>query len=238
MFVLRHSHNNENMVRKGMLLVTDVASKNNGWLRAFEGERDDPRRLTTTSNISVKYSFVSYIVLGRDDSTSSAWFNINACRASQMRHNSLMEPQAELKIVLVFAPSHGDLAGEMVWRMPKMISPLDELHAIDWLRAAVLEGYQRVHFHTCCVAASFKELGASSSELGFSVTVTAFMEEIHWSRKGPSAADKWVLHDFTRETAPLGDGWRFAMLHNPEGFTLASRPQVQGREPKKKGSCA
>ena len=74
--------------------------------------------------------------------------------------------------------------------------------------------------------------------LGFSVTVTAFMEEIYWSRKGPSAADKWVLHDFTRETAPLGDGWRFVMLHNPEGFTLAARPQVQGREPKKKGSCA
>ena len=153
------------MVRKGMLLVTDVASKNNGWLRAFEGERDDPRRLTTTSNISVKYSFVSYIVLERYDSPTSAWFNINACRASQMRHNSLMEPQAELKIVLVFAPSHGDLAGEMVWSMPKMISPLDELHAIDWLRAAVLEGYQRVHFHTCCVAASFKELGASARVL-------------------------------------------------------------------------
>jgi hypothetical protein len=38
-FVLRHPQNNENMVRKGMLLVTDVASKSSGWIRAFEGER-------------------------------------------------------------------------------------------------------------------------------------------------------------------------------------------------------
>ena len=76
------------MVRKGMLLVTDMSTKGNGWLPAFEGERKYERRLTTTSNLSVKYDFWSYIVLGRNDTSSSAWLAINACRASQKSQNS------------------------------------------------------------------------------------------------------------------------------------------------------
>ena len=92
----------------------------------------------------------------------------------------------------MFAPSHGALNGAMVWcvRPSRAVSLLDALHAIDWIRDAVARGFNRVHFHTCCIASSLLELGTSLPNLGDSVVVTAFQGEIKWSSEGPSTADQ------------------------------------------------
>jgi hypothetical protein len=60
----------------------------------------------------VKWDFFTLIVLGRDDTPSSAWLAVNAGRTSMMTANSELAPPSELKIVLVLSPSHGNEDGD------------------------------------------------------------------------------------------------------------------------------
>ena len=222
---------------RSFILITDEGSELNGWLKGLEGERVYETRTSTTSNLCVTYDHCSVIVLTKTDTPSSAWLAIEAARTKQL---DALTDSAELEICLVIAPSHGALNGAMVWcvRPSRAVSLLDGFHVIDWIRDAVARGFNRVHFHTCCIASSLVELGKSSPNIGDSVVVTAFKGEIKWSSEGPSTADQWFLQGFTRGSAPLGDGWRCALQVTAESVTLAAAPQRQGRLPRKKRAYA
>ena len=217
--------------RKGLLLITDYASKRSGWVAAIVGERTYKNRTTTTRAIDKSFDGVSVIVMTNTDTETSMWAAIIAARDSLLAANATKFPSKGMTFWVVFAPSHGSEEGVLEWSTGRGKASALNGQATNVILGAITNGFNKIHFHTCCVGASICALPKATSAGGLGVTVTSFKREILWSSKGPSMADRYVLSGFKRIAAPILDTLRCCVAVGSMGLQNATEPFLQGRKP-------